>query len=56
MSMVQTSTLDKSIADSRRRLAVSYLNNADAYVSMILLEPGSSGRQQVIIVLETTTL
>ncbi|KAH9015752.1 hypothetical protein EDB83DRAFT_236335 [Lactarius deliciosus] len=43
---------DASIAEGRRRLADCYLNNPDAFVRMIRLEPGASGQSQVIIVLE----
>jgi hypothetical protein len=53
--LVQASTLDTS-AESRRRLAARYINDADAYVSLIRLEPGPSGRFQVIVTIETTTL
>ncbi|KAH9021733.1 hypothetical protein EDB85DRAFT_1999628 [Lactarius pseudohatsudake] len=45
-------TLDASIAESRRRLAGQYVNNPNAYVSTIHLEPGLSGQLQVIITLE----
>ena len=55
MGLVRDSTLDM-LAESRRRLAARYFNNADAYVSMIRLEPGPFGRLQVIITLEMTTL
>ena len=43
---------DASIAESRRRLASRYLNNPNAYVATIRLEPGPSGRFEVIITLE----
>ncbi|KAH9059881.1 hypothetical protein EDB87DRAFT_1618938 [Lactarius vividus] len=52
MELSQAPTLDASIAESRRRLAGRYLNNPDAYVSTIRLEPGPSGQFQVIITLE----
>ncbi|KAH9030012.1 hypothetical protein EDB84DRAFT_1495535 [Lactarius hengduanensis] len=52
IGLLQAPTLDTSIAESRRRLASRYLNNADAHVSMIRLEPGASGQFQVIITLE----
>ena len=45
-------TLGTSIAESRRRLAGHYLNNPDAYVSIIRLEPSPSGQFQIIITLE----
>jgi hypothetical protein len=48
--------LDTSIAESRRRLAGRYLNNPNAYVSTIRLEPGPSGRSQVIITLEMANI
>jgi len=46
------------MAESRRHLAGSYLNNPYAYVSTIRLEPGPSGQFQVrvIITLEMTNL
>ena len=47
-------TFDPSIAEGWRRLASYYLNNPDAYVSTIRLEPGPSGQFQVIITLEMT--
>ncbi|KAI9447068.1 hypothetical protein BJY52DRAFT_1420528 [Lactarius psammicola] len=49
-------TLDMLIAESRRRLAGRYLNNPDAYVSMIRLEPSPSGQLQVVITLEMTNV
>jgi hypothetical protein len=52
MGLLQAPTLNTSIAEGRRRLADLYLNNASAHVSMIHLEPGPSGRFQVIITLE----
>ncbi|KAH9059897.1 hypothetical protein EDB87DRAFT_676855 [Lactarius vividus] len=56
MRLLQAPTLETSIAESRRRLASRYLNNADAHVSMIRLEPGASGQFQVIITLEMTNV
>ena len=52
MGLLQAPSLDASIAEGRRRLADLYLNNPNTYVSMIRLEPGPSGRHQVIITLE----
>jgi hypothetical protein len=52
MGLLQAPTLNTSIAEGRRRLADLYLNNASAHVSMIHLEPGPSGRFQVIMTLE----
>jgi hypothetical protein len=53
MGLLQAPTLDAvSIAEGHRRLAELYLNNAKAYVSTVRLEPGPSGRFQVIITLE----
>lgn len=52
VGLVPASILNASIAEGRRRLAGHYINNPDVYVSMIRLEPGQSGRFQVIIVLE----
>lgn len=52
MGLPMVPTLDTSIAESRRRLAGHYLNNPDAYVSTIRLEPSPSGQFQVIITLE----
>ena len=52
MGLPRAQTLDASIAEGRRRLAGRYLNNPDAYVSTIRLEPGPSGQLQVIITLE----
>ena len=43
---------DASIREGRRRLAGRYLNSPDAYVSTIRLEPGASGRLQVVITVE----
>jgi hypothetical protein len=54
--LVQASTLDTSIAEGRRRLAARYVNDPDVCVSTIRLEPGPSGRFQVIITLETAAL
>ncbi|KAH9015747.1 hypothetical protein EDB83DRAFT_235763 [Lactarius deliciosus] len=52
IGLVPAPILNVSIAEGRRRLAGHYINNPDAYVSVIRLEPGQSGRFQVIIVLE----
>ncbi|KAH9021735.1 hypothetical protein EDB85DRAFT_1999651 [Lactarius pseudohatsudake] len=52
MGLVPAPILNASIVEGRRRLAGHYINNPDAYVSVIRLEPGQSGRFQVIIVLE----
>ncbi|KAH9172602.1 hypothetical protein EDB89DRAFT_874925 [Lactarius sanguifluus] len=52
MGLPRALTLDASIAESRRLLAGRYLNNPDAHVSTIRLEPGPSGQFQVIITLE----
>ena len=54
MGLPRAQTLDASIAEGRRRLAGHYLNNPDAHVSTIRLEPGPSGQFQVIITLEMT--
>ena len=54
MELPRAQTLDGSIAEGRRRLAGMYLNNPDAYVSTIRLEPGTSGQFQIIITLEMT--
>ncbi|KAH9042292.1 hypothetical protein EDB84DRAFT_1473217 [Lactarius hengduanensis] len=56
MGSAQAPTLDASIAESRRRLAGRYLNNPDAYVTTIRLEPGPSGQFQVIITPEMTDI
>jgi len=49
-------TLDTSIAEGRRRLAGQYLNNPDAFVRTIRLEPGPSSQFQAIITLEMTNV
>ncbi|KAF8265434.1 hypothetical protein EI94DRAFT_324890 [Lactarius quietus] len=49
-------TPDASIVEPRRRLAGRYLNNPDAYVSTIRVEPGPSGHFHVIITLEMTDI
>lgn len=54
MGFTRAQTLDGSIEEGRRRLAGIYLNNPDAYVSMIRLEPGEFGRFQIIITLDMT--
>jgi len=54
MGLPRAQTLNASIAEGRRRLAGLYLNNPEAYVSTIRLEPGPSGQFQVIITLEMT--
>ncbi|KAI9449384.1 hypothetical protein BJY52DRAFT_1192628 [Lactarius psammicola] len=48
--------LNASIAEGWRRLAGRYLNNPDAYVRVIRLEPGPSGQFQVVIVLEMASI
>ncbi|KAH9043551.1 hypothetical protein EDB83DRAFT_2523853 [Lactarius deliciosus] len=52
MGLPRALTLDASIAESLRLLAGRYLNNPDAHVSTIRLEPGLSGQFQVVITLE----
>ncbi|KAH9016070.1 hypothetical protein EDB85DRAFT_2022095 [Lactarius pseudohatsudake] len=56
IGLVPAPILNASIAEGRRRLAGHYINNPDAYVSVIRLEPGQSGRFQVIIVLEMANI
>ena len=50
--------LDESITEGRRHLARHYVNNPNAYVSMIRMEPSASasGQHQVIITLEIVNL
>ena len=48
--------LNASIRQGRRRLAQRYLNDPDAYVSTIRLEPSASGQLQVVITLEMVNL
>ena len=50
--------LDASIREGRRRLAGRYVNNPNAHVSTIRLEPSASasGQHQVIITLEMVNL
>ena len=52
MGLPQAPTVEALIVESRRRLAGRYLNNPDAHVSMIRLEPSPSGQFQVIITVE----
>ena len=47
---------NESIREGRRRLARRYLNNPNAYVSTIRLEPSASGQLQVVITLEMLNL
>ena len=49
---------DESIREGRRRLARCYVNNPNAYESMIRMEPSASasGQHQVIITLEMVNL
>ncbi|KAI9436637.1 hypothetical protein H4582DRAFT_1962207 [Lactarius indigo] len=56
VGLLQAPILDASITESRRRLAGHFLNNPDAYVSLIRLEPGPSGQFQVIIMLEMANI
>ena len=52
MGLPQAPTVEALIVGSRRRLAGRYLNDPDAYVSMVRLEPSPSGQFQVIITVE----
>ncbi|KAI9436620.1 hypothetical protein H4582DRAFT_2058547 [Lactarius indigo] len=52
MGLPRAPTLDALIAESWRLLAGRYLNNPDAHVCTIRLEPGPSGQCQVVITLE----
>ncbi|KAH9015045.1 hypothetical protein EDB85DRAFT_2156984 [Lactarius pseudohatsudake] len=52
MGFPRTPMFDASITESQRHLAGRYLNNPDAYVSTIRLEPGPSGQFQVVITLD----
>ena len=56
MGFPWSQALDTSIGEGRRRLAGSYLNNPNVYVSTIRLEPGPSGQFQVIITLEMVNI
>ena len=48
----QTQVFDMSVADILRRLAGRYVNDPQSLVNAIHLEPGPSGRFQVVIILE----
>ena len=56
MDLIRVPMLDASIREGRRRLAERYLNNPNAYVSTIRLEPGTSGQPQVVITVEMVNL
>ena len=56
IDLIRVPMLDASIREGRRRLAGRYLNNPNASVSTIRLEPGASGRLQVVITVEMITL
>ncbi|KAH9018660.1 hypothetical protein EDB84DRAFT_1442344 [Lactarius hengduanensis] len=56
VGLLHAPILDASIAEGRRRLAGRYLNNPDAYVRMIRLEPGPSGQFRIIITLEMANI
>ena len=44
--------LDLSVPERLRRLAGCYVNNQNSTVSGVYLEPGSSGRFQVVITID----
>jgi len=48
----QTQVFDMSVTDSLRHLAGRYVNNPQSLVNAIRLEPGPSGRFQVVIIVE----
>ena len=52
----QDPTIRMSVVDSLRRLADRYVNNPDAVVGVVRLEPGTSGGFQVVIILEVADL
>ena len=58
VDLIRAPMLDESITEGRRRLAGLYVNNPNAYVSAIRLEPSvsASGQLQVIITLEMVNL
>ena len=51
MGFAQAQPLDATITENLKRLANQYLNNPDANVSTIRLEPGPSGDLQIVITL-----
>ena len=53
MGFAEAQLLDTTIAENLKRLANQYLNNPGAYVNMIRLEPGPSGKLQIVIMLGT---
>jgi hypothetical protein len=52
----QTLDPDMTVTETLRRLAGRYLDNPESLVNAVRLEPGTSGRFLVIIMLETADI
>jgi len=56
MGFAQAQLLEATIAENLKRLANQYLNNPDAHVSTICLEPSPTGELQIVITLGTANI
>jgi len=56
MGFAQAQPFEATIAEDLKRLANQYLNNPNAHVSTIRLEPGPTGELQIIITLGTANI
>jgi len=45
-----------SVTEGLRRLARRYVNNPESLVNVVRLEPGASGRFQIVIMLEVANI
>jgi hypothetical protein len=56
MGFSQAQPLDATIAENLKRIANQYLNNPDAHVRTITLEPGPRDELQIVITLGTANI
>jgi len=52
----QAQCFDLAVSESLRRLAGRYIDNTETLVNTVRLEPSTSGRFRVVIVLEITDI
>ena len=54
--LYQTQIFDMSVMEGLRRLARRYVNSPESLVNVVRLEPSTSGRFQIVIILEVADI
>ena len=52
----RTQVFDMSVTEGLQHLARRYVNNPDSLVNVVRLEPSTSGRLQIVIILEVADI